>query len=319
MVSGVGIRLRSLLLKRGIIVGVTTVVIGVSLLVYGGFQIQQPPPTTTVTKHKHKQTVKVALSHQATVVTNTTVWKKGTVLHGKPLYLYSAMPNLTIQTQIRTPKNVKTSIFQRYILIIEATANGQQLWQNTTVIETTQITIETGKATTAATLQITPFRNQRLLKIRNQLNNVASLQVRLKITTQYRTNRYQGNINLSTVIAFNDNSYRVMGTPTEKETRSETTTQRIRVSGSSQQRPLVIVAVGGILSIIGVVILWYKKTTNYEAIKEQLHRHRFEEWISRGSVSSLDDVEQITEMETLADLVDVGIDSNRRVIHDADQ
>jgi hypothetical protein len=76
----------------------------------------------------------------------------------------------------------------------------------------------------------------------------------------------------------------------------------------------------GVLALIAALLLWrlYGRLPDQEEMKRAYDKIRYADWISRGQLPESDTYERIT-IEEFVDLLDLAIDSDKRVIHDSNQ
>jgi hypothetical protein len=129
------------------------------------------------------------------------------------------------------------------------------------------------------------------------------------------TARYEGTVHATVPLAFTQQANIVDGTLAGERTHS-TPVQVTRQQ--SPDLPLVSGLLGTALVALGAASALSRRSPEPAVTADELHRQRYTEWISSGRIPVYA-AEQYVEMSTLADLVNVAVDSNRRVIHDEEQ
>ncbi|MDY6780441.1 MAG: DUF5305 family protein, partial [Halobacteria archaeon] len=109
-------------------------------------------------------------------------------------------------------------------------------------------------------------------------------------------------------------SFTLGGTLDVSRSHAETTERKVPKGGSTT---FALLSLGLVSFISARVVRDWDISFDVEAARRELHEARYSEWISEGSVP--EEADASVRMESLEDLVDVAIDSNRRVIHDADE
>lgn len=71
----------------------------------------------------------------------------------------------------------------------------------------------------------------------------------------------------------------------------------------------------GAIGLAGAVLYTGRRIDDFDAFRQQYERVRYIEWISRGTIPTTGKYARVP-VEALADLVDIAIDSEKRVIHD---
>jgi hypothetical protein len=100
------------------------------------------------------------------------------------------------------------------------------------------------------------------------------------------------------------------------ETHSQTT------PGETRQQPPDLPFVIG-LGLLGIALIaggtgaafWSSRIADVRGLEEQVYRYRYDEWISEGDFPT-DAGKQYVYINSLEDLVDIAIDTGKRVIHD---
>ena len=90
----------------------------------------QPQQTTVETD---SMTVETALSTEATVTGNTTLYEQNETLTNVPVYLRSATPKMRLIAVTTTPSDRTVSVTQRIVLRLSATRNGDVFWRDSGV------------------------------------------------------------------------------------------------------------------------------------------------------------------------------------------
>ena len=77
------------------------------------------------------------------------------------------------------------------------------------------------------------------------------------------------------------------------------------------------IGLGGLLIALAI---WrfYRRNPEWQDLKQSYDKARYGEWISLGTVPDGDEYEKVA-ISGLTDLLDIAIDSNKRIIHDADR
>lgn len=149
---------------------------------------------------------------------------------------------------------------------------------------------------------------------RREQISVGTLQTELVLRVQYQTERYTDTLTASVPVTITGNTYWLEedlsasnshSTPVEREVTTRNTTLIISLAGL------------GAIAFAGAVGIgyWHAQGPNLKQLDTELTTSRYEEWISEGELPT-GTAKQYIYINSLEDLVDVAIDSNKRVIHD---
>ncbi len=291
--------------RRGLIV--VLLAIGLVSTAGAGWAYANPGETTE-TEQRHPQTITGAVGTSAVVTGETSVYEQGTQLSDRRVYLLSASPNLTLESRVDTPEG--SEIHQRLVLQYRATRDNRVVWEERRVLAAD----EAGSLET--TVNVSRVR-ERASRIQGEFGSAASIDLRLRYVVDYETDRYDGALNSTVPLTLTQRAYIVDGDLAVEETQTTAVTV-------SRQQPPDYAVVGplaglGLFLTGGAAALAFRRPLSVrDADAEKLQRQRYAEWISAGRVPVFS-ADQRVEMESLADLVNVAIDSNDRVLYDRDQ
>lgn len=308
------------------------VVVGLLALAAGGgyvtYELYTGDDTTTEDRTVGRWTADADIQHAATVQQETTVFSSGQRLENRPLYFTTVAPELngtytlSYENTDGNPLSVEAT-FSRVIRSVEE-VNGQAVthWQNRTRIRNVTTDLADGEEQTTTVSVDIPATQERIRDIEGDLDTDVGepeilLTVDVVLETTLNGETLSAELTDRIEIVPEENVYRVQAT--EGEGTTQETTEQVTVSSS----PSTVTAVGGallaVVGLAGAVVLVLsrgrlavseseRERYEFEASREDLDR-----WISRGTLPPLDDRTEIP-VDTLDDLVDVAIDSDRRVI-----
>lgn len=324
------LRLKLYLCREGHRVVVALIVI--AALAFGSAAVTfADPPQQTVTEQRHQQTVEMDVESSAVVTGDTDLYERGTRLREMPVYLRSATPTLRPTLRTVVPAGTDVEVTQRLWVTYTAKRNGGVFWEERQPLASQTTRVSDGNATLETELGIADV-HDRLREIESEVANVGQLSVTLHAEVEYETDRYEGNLTDSTPLQMTDRSYWLSSDVSAEETHATPVTRqriddrRATVTTLPGIGELVVPDSGVLLVVIGAVCLagagWIRRFRRREidetALRETLARERFGEWISRGRVPK-DTGERTVYVESLEDLVDVAIDSSKRVIRDPER
>lgn len=306
-------RLELLVAERGRAVVVALAVVGVLALTVAGW-IALTPPTSTVVQEVDEQRVDAAVATSAVVTDDDSIWEQGTRIEDSPVYLTNASPTLTVEPRTTVPADGPVTVGHELSLRIEAVRDGEAFWSTTEPLLAESATVEDGEFASSTEIHV-PSTRERLRDVADRLSGVGSVRASLHLTVAYDTGRYEGTLSAGVPLQVTDDAYWLDGSLAAGETRTTTVTSEVT------QPPNWGAALA--LSVVGLVALTCAAAVRSrridaidpEQVRERLHRRRYDEWISPGTLP-MGVGKDYVELESLEDVVDVAIDVGHRVIHD---
>jgi len=306
------LRVRWTVGRYGPVLAAFLVLLGLVGLGVAGVASTQPQYETT-TSQAFEQTVGTSVETSAVVTGNTTLYEDDERLDDKPAYLLSASPNVTLSVDSRVPDGVETRLEERLVLELTGTKDGERFWQeDRTLVNRTRRVNGTAPATNV-TVDI-PQLERELADVRGEVGQIGTFQSRLRLEVTYATNRYSGTLTAAAPLQITDRAYWIDGSLSGEETQTTAVTERTEIPPD----PLSYLGPGlaGLVAIaLGGVVWTRHREVDLTAIERAINRSQYEEWLSTGEFPTGPNKRHI-RMENLEDVVDVAIDSNKRVIYD---
>lgn len=185
-----------------------------------------------------------------------------------------------------------------------------------------------GSAETVVTLDVQRLTRERLAVVRAAAEDVGTVRTRTLVNTSYDTGTYTGHTNVSSPLSIADRAYEFVTPRTAQQNHSTAVTRSVNssiaeaeflVPGPDAALPgrSLWWTVAGLASLgLAVVVRSVDRgITDFEAFERHYERVRYAEWISRWTIPDTGGYARVP-VETLLDLVDIGIDSEKWVIHD---
>lgn len=271
------------------------------------------PPSERVSDQVHRQTVSSVVNTSATVRGNSSLWPTGTELTDQPVYPMAA-PQLRFTVRTTVPANERVRVNQSLTLAYRASRDGTTFWQSTRELAATQTTTTDGRVIASATVDV-PTIADRLDSYNAELTGLGRAEAIIVLDVTYVTQRYSGEFEKSTVLSIAKTGYWLDDRLAASTVHSEQVTRQ--VEGEPDRTLVGGVAGLGLLLVGSAGGVWYFRQRDIDrlALQERLDRTRFEEWISEGRLDRPAHARDVP-VASLADLVDIAIDSNKRVIHD---
>ncbi|MFB6303368.1 MAG: DUF5305 family protein [Haloferacaceae archaeon] len=316
MIRSAALRARYLIAQYGGLIATACVVVGLVSLGGAGWLFAHPP-TTETTDHTHRQTIQSNVATEAVVAENATLYDPGRTLTNRSVYLRSEAPVAMIVGTTTVPEGQPVTVSQRLVATYSAGRDGTTFWRDSTTLGRTETTTRSGRVRTRVRFDPAAVRN-RTAELGAAIGNAGSVDLRLRFEVSYETPRYAGTLAKTFSARVGDGWY---GIDTPSVSRTHTTPVTSTTTVPTRQRGLRTglggLGVGGLLAGVAALVAWRveSRRTRTGDLTLELHRRRYADWISTGTVPE-DAGETTIGVASLEDLVDVGIDTGNRVIHD---
>lgn len=279
--------------------------------------------STQTIEQTNRQTVETTLSTSITASGNTSLYDAGERLSNGDVYLFDSAHNASVTATTRVEPNVTTNVTHRIQLVVSVTRDGQSFYNETRTLRERSGRATNGSVRTTATLPVDRFRRTRLAELTDDTGTVGAVSTRLRIVTAYDTGSYEGYANVTTPLRVEADAY---------EIDAPVSTDRVRTTPVVEAGPTPGFTVLGVtltpavfgwflasgLAFSGAVVVYITdhRIEDFDRLKHHYETVRYADWISRGTVPESGGYVRI-HVESLIDIVDVAIDSEKRVIHDA--
>ena len=341
------LRLKYLCSRYGKLAAIGLVVLSSLALAGSAVAYTAPPETTQVTQQTDVQTFMTTVNTSAAVTGDTTLYDTDQQLANMPVYLLAATPEMTLRAQTAVPDDRAVEVTQQVTMELYATRDDEVFWTETETLATDSQQVTDGSLVTETTVNISDIRRGRLREVQPEVNNVGTVGATFHVDTVYNTDKYQGHLSVKTPVEITDRAYS-LETPQSAEKSHATPVTRTltrpddtitfgspaAANATTQAGLGAIISNGpttvpkesaiqggiGLLGLFIALVVWriYRRNPEWESLKHSYDKARYSEWISFGTVQMGDTYERVT-ISGLTDLLDIAIDSNKRIIHDRDQ
>jgi len=312
------------------------VLIACLLLAVGGAVVAADahtgPDTTTEQRTVGTWTTDSEFHHAAAVQQDARPFDRGEVLRSRSTYFASVTPvlNGTFKYEHDGAETARVSTdLSLVVRSVSRTPEGGVFWQ-----ERERIASETAESLPAGETHRVPFavnvteRIEYGRAVRNELGSVRG-RIEVLIVAETESEATLGGETLGDVrterleIAPESGTYDVTVNQTGQRQRpvSEAVTAPVEPD-TLRDYGSVLALLAGVVGAVALV--WAERDGRLgvpdhiqSAIAVRRERDTFDEWISTGRIPAVGD-DRVVTVDSLADLVDVAIDSDRRVIEDAD-
>lgn len=285
---------------------------GVLCFVAAGY-IYVTPTVTTVTEETNVQTVETTVTTSAVVTGNTTLYEPQAELQNRSVYFVSATPQLTLTVRSSVPADQSVAVTHELRMETVGLREGRPFYRNERTLVDEQTVVSDGTARSETTMNVSALR-QALQNKQAEVGSVGRFRIRLLLNTTYETDAYDGTISTDAPFVLSGRAYYLDGELAVEQTHSTPVTEQI-----VQQPTVFEYGSVGVLGLILFGLCWVviriSRQADPELLRVNIVHDRHQEWISRGEFPTDSNKEYISIL-ALEDLVDVAIDSDRRVLFD---
>ncbi len=331
--SGWGLRLRAAVGKNFLIVAAVIVLLGLGGA-YLTYTTHVDPGTETRTVEQASWSATGAYTHQATVVKETDLFQRGDVLEDQSVYFEPIAPKLDsafVYEYETTGGGGELTVRTTHQVVLRSVGDDGEVFWRTEQPVGSHVAESVGpgdrvEAPLESPLNVTAL-GARIAELEEQLGGTpGATEIRLHSRVALSGERIGEPVDATRQyemqIERDGNIHRVVGD--DGQTTSNTQTRREEVTAThgplrSVGAPAVLAA--ALLGVLGLAVgrSWGAFDVDERERERLAHAAaaaEFEEWISTGRVPDEALPGSRVAVDTLEDLVDVAVDSNRRVIED---
>jgi len=271
------------------------------------------PPTEVVTEEVVVQAYGFDTETRARVTVDNPLYAQGTLLRDRPEYFLSYSPELLLLVHAETPPTTTVELHETVELRVIGRDGDRIFYDRAEVLSEHRHTTRDGNHTHETAIDMRGLTDQ-LRSLSDASAGVGTFEVELIVTLAYSTEVYDGEITDRTALVIDEPVYYLTDPPAASQQESLTVTQ------TTLQSPDPLLYYGSMIGALGLVLalfpIWrIRATADPARLRVAITRDRHSEWISAGEFPTTGQ-HQYIRTETLADLIDIAIDSDRRVIHD---
>lgn len=289
--------------------------VGGAAYVYLTPGVEEIPPQQTDVRD-----FETSVEHSATVVNGTALYEEGDRLRNQPRYFFSTTPVLNLSAVAEVPDDRPVTVSHRLVLSIRATANDRPFFERQRVLAADRSTVRDGRYVVNTSLNASDLVAE-LDTIRNEVGGLGTVSTELRLETSYETestqgDTYEGTLRSTSTVEFAEQGYWLGGNLSDSTTESTTVGGGVRRQGPNMLLVGGLGAAGLVCFVLaGVFAHWSSRKVDLTELKMRIDRSQYSEWISEGDFPA-GQGKQYIYIESLEDLVDVAIDTNKRVIYD---
>lgn len=273
------------------------------------------PATEVRTEETNVEEYAVA-AHTEAIVTgsNVTLYEPGQRLVSMPVYYFDETPGLTVVGNVTVPEGEPVTVEQRVSVVIESVRDDATFFEQVRVVDSESDRTTSGRVSVRSTIDMIEI-GRMVRETRGGMRGVGNLRTRIVLTVDYESEHYSDELTATAPLVVGEEAYWLDGELAADATHSQTRTEEVVLPHDWTTVGLYGV-LGLLLMLVGVGFGWRSlQGFDVERLRTDLARSEFSEWISAGEIPTRADKEYVSVV-SLEDLVDIGIDSNKRVIYD---
>ncbi len=296
-------------------------VVGLLLLAGAGYVYATPGVEQQPPEEIDSFDIEVSLDDSAVVQEQSQLYDRGERLDSKPVYFLNLTPEITMEAAVDSSPDHDMTVEHELILVEQADRDGTEFWSRETTLAATQSTVTDGTQQTNATLDANDL-TLRQDEISSVIDGVSSPSAHLRLETSYETEPvagepYEGTLVVTSDIELVTNAIWFDGDRTASDS-DERLEERdpVRLSPNLLLVILLILTGSGFIGVGGVVVSRLDEYDEHD-LRIEVYNNEYSEWISEGELV-VDPNRQYVYVNSLKDLVNIGIDADKRVIHDTE-
>jgi hypothetical protein len=268
------------------------------------------------------QEFRATLEHSAVVQNETSLYTRGNRLRNQPRYTFVATPDLRFSAVADVPDEREVTVSHELVLTFRASADDRSFFERQRTLIDRQETVTDGRFVANSTVNATALRAE-LNGIQDEVGTLGTTSSQLALVTTYDTestqgDTYEGTLSSSSSLEFADNGYWVDGNLSAAQEEDTTIGGGQRRLSPNWGLVGVLGTLGAIsLVLAGLIAFRWKGRIDLEEIEIRIDRAQYTDWISEGDFPVGEDYQYIY-IDSLEGVVDIAIDSNKRVIYDQD-
>lgn len=269
-----------------------------------------------------------AYNHSSVITQDSLVFEQGERVHNRPVYYVNLSRELDVTyTYTHTAESGSVNVTTDMRLRYRGVEGETELWQYARPLATAQTnntTAEQNHSVSAAIEIRSVFDTIRTIE--QQLGAASTIEVQVvtvsRVTGELERTPVSETYESTMAMTVNPQTFRVIGTETVDQSgqRTETVERTVDPGLTEAVGSILLTAIG----VVGLAGLTVARRVGYlhispeerELMAIQRQEQEFAEWITRGTFPSERDYEATVLVDDLEGLVDVAIDTNKRVIKD---
>lgn len=294
--------------------------LGVVFLLYAGHVYANPTVVDLPPEQEDDFAITAELEHHTVVEEDTPLYERGEVLELQPAYIINATPSITIESTIHTPEDREVEITQRLLLVERATRDGNEFWNRQRMLSSDHQVVENETLGLSAEIDVNSLRRDQI-EIEDTIAAAGSPRTTVLLEVEYSApgadnETREGELVVEPNLQIIQNAFWFDGELDDEMVETKT------VLRGQEERPpnmgfvLLLGFIGGTLVVGGVGVGIVSRDYDVEKLQQTVHHEEYSDWISEGDIIA-DSESQYIYVNSVEDLVNVGIDADKRVIYDS--
>ncbi|MDR9445292.1 MAG: DUF5305 family protein [Haloquadratum sp.] len=307
-----GDRIQLVIVEHPRLVPLVVIAAGLSLAAVA-ITLAFAPPTEVVTEEAIVQEYAFETESQAPVTVENELYPQGTLLRDHPEYFLAYSPELVLLVRTEAPPTTTVELVEQVQLRVIGSDGERVFYDRTETLTERRHTIRDGEHTHETAIDMRAL-SERMRALIDASDGVGTFELQLIVSVAYETEVYEGRITDRTALVIDEPVYYLSDTLAASQEESLTVTDTALRSPD----PLVYYGsmVGALTMLLALFPIWrIRSIADPAQLRVAITRDRHTEWVSAGELPTTGDHEYV-RTETLQDLIDIAIDSDRRVIHD---
>ena len=317
-------RLRLQIARSAPVIVVVLVLVG-AVTIAGAWYTQEHPSTESVTTSVVDEARFTASLNDAIIIQNASgLYRTGARLENHPVYFTEVSDTLQLSAAITPPPNRTSNLSYQLVLRSYAERDEAVVWEEYTDLASGSARLEGEPIVVNTSLNLSVLQS-RLAGVEQIVGGVATTHTELRFVFDYDAqpaadgDAYAGQVRLIRELRIVSNAYWVTGDPTASVTEQTHTTVQPTPAEPEMAMVAGMGAAGGSAWLLALgVAVYRRRLPPVERLALEVERRTLESWVSEGTFIWESDVRYVS-VRSLRDLVDIAIDSNRRVLHDPEQ
>jgi hypothetical protein len=287
------------------------VLAGAVLLAATGVAYSTP---TTVTEQTDERTFTLGLATSAVVTGETPLFAPGTVVEEAPVYLFDATPAATLVTTTEVTGG-EAAVTHDVTLVVRAVDGDRVFWS-----ERRSLASETGRTTdgrfvTRTDLDVATLRATRLAEVGDAVGAAGRVETAVVVESAVTAGPYADRLSVTTPLVVGGDAYEFGADRTATARHATPVARDVAPPRDEAFRTRLLGGTG--LVAVGVAVGVLARRRDPVVAAARLDAARFDDWVSTGAVASVP--ADAVVVRDLGDLVDVAVDTGRRVVYDPER
>jgi len=302
--------------RYGLYIAVGLALLGVLAVGIAANSYLNPPVDEFPPEETNVQQFQSSVETEATVVQSSPLYEDGEVLVDQPVYFRDLTPEIQLTVRSEVPPGEQVTVEHSLVARSEAAFEDRPFWEDSRTLITETETTTDGVVTSEVGFDVSEFATE-LAGIEDSTRGVGSVSTQLVLETTYEGATYEGQLADTTALQIDSRSY-WFGDLGAGDTRSQTVQAEPREQSPNLRSVAGLAGLGVGLVVAGLAVgVWGRRHADISRLEQEVHHRKYSEWISDGTLPT-EPSDRHIYVSSLEDLVDIGIDTGKRVLHDPD-